>query len=158
MEAALAQLFDPKLEWRLPTLEGRRGVEALAAGFRDDFAGDRVAALIGGTGSMLHAAFNGQSDFYLLDSLDPQKLYNSARNIEIAAWKLANARDASGNLFLLSNEMQGTPNLSFEREFGKVIGNLDLLSVIIADKANRTIVKMIQNVATATFIPIPFLK
>lgn len=155
MDAALAQLFDPQLAWRLPTLEGRRGVDALAAGFRDDFHGDRVAALVGGMGGMLHAAFNGQSEFYVLDDLDPQVLNNSARNLEIAAWKLANARDAAGNLLLLSNEMQSAPNLSFEREFGKMIGNLDLLSRIIADKTNRTVVKVIQSMATAVFLPVP---
>jgi hypothetical protein len=158
MESAMAQLFDPQLAWRLPTLEGKRGVDALAAGFREDFQGDRVAALVGGMGGMLNAAFNGQTEFFVLDDVDPQKLYNSARNIEIAAWKLANARDAAGNLLLLSNETQTPQNLSFEREFGKLIGNLDLLSKIIADKANRTVVKVIQNMASAVFLPVPFLK
>jgi hypothetical protein len=155
MEAALAQLFDPQLAWRLPTLEGRRGVEAIAAGFRTDFQGDRVAALIGGMGGMLSASFNGLTEFYVLDDLDPQKLYNSARNVEIAAWKLANARDAAGNLLLLANEMQPAPNLSFEREFGKMIGNLDILSKIVADKTNRTVVKVLQSMATAVFLPVP---
>lgn len=157
MEAAVAHLFDPRLTW-VPTLEGKRGVEAIAAGFRDDFQGDRVAALIGGMAGMVSAAFNGQTEFYVLDDLDPQKLYNSARNIEIAAWKLANARDASGTLLLVSNEMQPAYNLSFEREFGKVIGNLDVLSKIIADKTNRTVVKIVQNMASAVFLPVPFLR
>jgi hypothetical protein len=157
MEAALAQLFDPQLIW-LPTLEGKRGVDAIAAGFREDFQGDRVAALVGGMGGMLNSAFNGQAEFYVLDDLDPQKLYNSARNVEIAAWKLAHARDAAGNLLLLSNEMQPAQNLSFEREFGKLIGNVDLLSTIIADKTNRTVVKVIQNMASAVFLPVPFLR
>lgn len=157
-EAAVARLFDPQLAWRLPALEGRRGVEAIAAGFREDYAADRVAALIGGMGGMLHATFNEKSEFFLLDDLDPQRLYNCARNVEIAAWKLANARDAAGNPLLLSNEMQATPNLSFEREFGKLIGNLDLLSRVVADKANRTVVKVIQNMATAVFLPVPVLK
>lgn len=157
MDAALAQLFDPQLIW-LPTLEGKRGVDAIAAAFRDDFQGDRVAALIGGMGGMLNAAFNNQAEFYVLDDLDPQKLYNSARNIEIAAWKLANARDAAGNLLLVSNEMQPVQNLSFEREFGKLIGNVDLLSKIIADKTNRNVVKVVQNMAAAVFLPVPFLR
>ncbi len=70
-------------------------------------------------------------------------------------WKLSNARTARGELFLLSNETgNGARNLSFEREFGKTIGNLDLLSKIIADKENRTIVKVIQSLATAVFLPI----
>lgn len=157
-EAALAQIFDPELVWRLPALEGRRGVEAVAAAFRDDFGGDRVAALVAGIGGMLHAGFEGKSEFFVLDDLDPQKLHNCARNMEIVAWKLANARDGAGRPLLLTNEIQPVQNLSFEREFGKIIGNLDLLSKIIADKTNRTIVKVVQNLATAMFIPIPGVK
>ena len=69
-----------------------------------------VAAFIAGMGSMLNAAFEEKTEFFMLDDLDPQKLYNSARNLEIAAWKLANARDAGGALLLLSNETgQGAP-------------------------------------------------
>jgi len=157
-EAAVAQLFDPALAWRLPFLEGRSGVEAMAVAFREDFRGDRVAALVGGLGGMLHAAFDGKTEFFVLDDVDPQKLHNSARNLEIAVWKLANTRDAQGNLLLLTNEMQPLQNLSFEREFGKMIGHLDLLSTIVADKTNRTIVKMVQNLATALFIPVPGIK
>jgi hypothetical protein len=75
--------------------------------------------------------------------------------VEIAVWKLSNARDAQGNLVLLSNEGGvPVPNLSFEREFGKIIASLDVLSKIVADKNNRTIVKVIQNLATAMFLPI----
>jgi len=148
----------PALAWRLPSLEGRSGVEAVAVAFREDFRGDRVAALVGGLGGMLHAAFDGKTEFFVLDDVDPQKLHNSARNLEIAVWKLANSRDAQGNLLLLTNEMQPLQNLSFEREFGKMIGHLDLLSTIVADKTNRTIVKMVQNLATALFIPVPGVK
>ena len=57
----------------------------------------------------------------------------------------------------MSNEGAGSaPNLSFEREFGKIIGSLDVLSKIVADKSNRTVVKIIQNLATAVFLPIKF--
>jgi hypothetical protein len=112
-------------------------------------------------GGMLNAAFDEKTEFFMLDDLDPQKLYNSARNLEIAAWKLANARDAAGSLLLLSNEMaQATQpaNLSFEREFGKMIGNLDLLSRLIADKGNRTIARVAQSLATAVFLPVVALR
>ena len=55
----------------------------------------------------------------------------------------------------MSNEGSGAaPNLSFEREFGKIIGSLDVLSKIVADKTNRMVVKIIQNLATAVFLPI----
>jgi hypothetical protein len=128
---------------------------------REDFGGDRVAVLIAGMGGMLNAAFEEKTEFFMLDELDPQKLYNSARNLEIAAWKLGTARDASGALLLLSNEMaQGAQpaNLSFEREFGKMIGNLDLLAALIADKGHRTIARVAQSLATAVFLPVAALR
>jgi hypothetical protein len=75
--------------------------------------------------------------------------------MEIAVWKLSSACTPQRELLLLSNEGAGPiPNLSFEREFGKVIASLDILSKIVADKTNRTVVRVIQNIATAVFLPI----
>jgi hypothetical protein len=108
-------------------------------------------------GGMLNAAFDEKTEFFMLDDLDPQKLHNSARNLEIAAWKLANARDAAAPC-CCCQQRDGAgrqpANLSFEREFGKMIGNLDLLSRLIADKGNRTIARVAQSVATAVFLPV----
>lgn len=157
IEAALDRLLDPRSGWRLPELEGKQGTDAILLALSADYAGDRVAAFSAGIGGMLNSAFEEKTEFFMLDDLDPQKLYNSARNLEIAAWKLANARDVAGNPLLLSNEA-ATPaqaaNLSFEREFGKMIGNLDLLSRLIADKSNRTIARFSQSIATAVFLPV----
>lgn len=161
VEAALDRLLDPRTGWRLAETAGRRGTDAILLALRDDFDGDRVAAFIAGMGAMLNVAFEEKTEFFMLDDLDPQKLYNSARNLEIAAWKLANARDAGGGLLLLSNEMalaSQPANLSFEREFGKMIGNLDLLSSLIADKGHRTIARVAQSVATAVFLPVVALR
>lgn len=153
-EAALARIFDAQPPWHLPELGERRGTEALLLGLREDYRHDRVAAFVAGLGGMLHDTFNGKNEFFMLDDLDPQRLHNSARNLEIAAWKLAHARAADGQALLLSNEMTPVQNLSFEREFGRMIGNLDLLSRIAADKTNRAIVKAIQSMATAVFLPV----
>jgi len=161
IEAALDRLLDPRLGWRLPESAGRRDTDAMLLALREDFAGDRVAVFIAGMGAMLNAAFEEKTEFFMIDELDPQKLYNSARNIEIAAWKLANARDAAGLPLLLSNEtgQAAQPaNLSFEREFGKMIGNLDLLSALIADKGHRTIARVAQSLATAVFLPVATLR
>lgn len=155
VEDAVSRMFDSGGKWRHPRPEGRSGTDLVLAALREDYAGDRVGAFVGGLGGMLNAAFEGKSEFYVFDDLDPQKLHNSARNLEIAAWKLANARSADGNLLLLSNEMQPVQNLSFEREFGKMVGNLDLLSRVVADKTNRTVVKVVQSMATAVFLPVP---
>ena len=156
LEAAVARLFDTNTTWIFPELEGRQGTDAIHLAFREDFAGDRVLAFMGGLSRMVAAAFNDKTEFYLTDELDPQKLYNAARNCEMAAWKLANSRNAAGQLFLLSNELDwNNRNLSFEREFGRLIGQLDLLSVIMAERSGRTVVKVVINLATGLFLPVP---
>jgi hypothetical protein len=161
VEAALDRLLDPRTGWRPVDALGKRGTDAILLALREDFAGDRVAVLIGGIGGMLNVAFEEKTEFFLPDELDAQKIYNSARNLEIAAWKLANARDGAGAPLLLSNEpaQAGQPaNLSFEREFGKMIGNLDLLASLLADKGHRTIARVAQSLATAVFLPVPSLR
>ncbi|MCC7312386.1 MAG: hypothetical protein IT510_14200 [Sulfuritalea sp.] len=157
IEKALDRLLDPRTGWRVAEAAGRTGSAAILLSLRADFDGDRVAVFIAGMGGMLNAAFEEKTEFFMLDELDAQKLYNSARNLEIAAWKLANARDAAGAPLLLSNEMAqgGQPaNLSFEREFGKMIGNLDILSALVAEKGHRIIARVVQNLATAVFLPV----
>ena len=161
VEAALDRLLDPRTGWRLPEAGGRSGTEAMLLALREDFTGDRVAVFIAGMGGMLNVAFAEKTEFFMLDDIDPQKLYNSARNLEIAAWKLSNARDAGGAQLLLSNEMalgSQPANLSFEREFGKMIGNLDILSNLVADRTNRVIARVTQSLATAVFLPVMALR
>jgi hypothetical protein len=159
-EVAIEKLFDPRAGWRSPEWGGKLGTDAVTLALQESYTGDRVAAFIGGLGGMLNAAFENKTEFFMLDELDPQKLYNSARNIETAAWKLAGARDAAGTLLLLANEIPlppQSPNLSFEREFGKLIGNLDMLARLVAEKENRTISKVAQGIG-AFFIPIPGIR
>ena len=153
--AGVTRIFEARHEWNFPELQGKRGTPAIHLAFQDDYQGDRVLAFIAGLGGMVQIAFQDKTEFFVLDSLDPQSLYNAARNVEIAVWKLSNNRTPQRELLLLSNEGAGpVQNLSFEREFGKVIASLDILSKIVADDTNRTVVKVIQNLATAVFLPI----
>jgi hypothetical protein len=155
LDAAIARAFDPRHGWRFPELGNARGTDALQLAFRPEFAGDRVFAFGVGLASMLMQAYGDQTEFYALDTLDPQKLYNAARNVEVAAWKLATARDASGELLLLSNEIgNGPQNLSFEREIGKLIAYQDVLARTVAERTNRTIRRVVQGVATMAFLPL----
>ncbi len=157
LEAAVARIFEADHGWKFAELEGRRGTDAIHLAFREDFAGDRVLAFIAGLGGMAMTAFNDKTELFLLDDLDPQALFNAARNVEIAVWKLSSAAAPGGEPVLLSNEGAGpVKNLSFEREFGKIIGSLDLLSKIVADKTNRIVAKVFQNLATAIFLPVKF--
>jgi hypothetical protein len=157
LEAAVARIFETNHGWAFKELENKRGTDAIHFAFREDYTGDRVLAFIVGLGGMVQTAFNDKTELFLLDDLDPQALFNAARNVEIAVWKLSSAMTPGGEPYLLSNEGAGpVKNLSFEREFGKVIGSLDLLSKIIADKTNRLVVKVFQNLATAIFLPVKF--
>ena len=154
-DAAVARAYDPQRQFTFPELDNARGSDAIVIALRPDYRGDRVFAFGVGLASMIFLAYNGKTEFYFTDSLDPQKLYNSARNVEIAAWKLANARGPTGELLILSNEIAGgTLNLSFEREFGKIIAYQDVMAQIAAQRTNRTIRRVVQTLATATFLPI----
>ncbi len=124
--------------------------------WREDFTGDRVKALMNGLLVMHMAAFNNSTEFYLLTEMDAQKLYNAARNTEAIVWKLSNAKTPRGDLILLSNgfDAQGVANLSFEREFGMLIGIQDALAKVIENKNNRTIRFGVVNLASMVFLPI----
>ena len=159
VEAATARLFDELPKWPDSHLAKLNWEENFKLTFLDGYSGDRVYAFMSALTSMVMASYNHKSQFYLIDDLSAQKLYNSARNIEVAVWKLSNAKLPFGAKYLVSNTLEGdAPNLSFEREFGKMIGNLDLLSVLIADKGNRIIARVVQNLATAVFLPVAGLR
>ncbi|MBF0285398.1 MAG: hypothetical protein HQL51_13180 [Magnetococcales bacterium] len=155
VEQNLAQLFDIRDGWHFTDDRRRNGVDILRQTFDDSFAGDRVFAFVAGLGSMLMASYDNRSKFSLLDDLDPQKLYNSARNIEVAFWKLSHDRSkANGEPFLLANEWGTTPNLSYERLCGKMVGVQDLLSRIVAQKTKRSVKQALQFIASSVFLPI----
>ncbi len=154
VETALARLFEDEHGWSFREFGTARGLQLLHLALREDFAGDRVLAFIGGLGGMIQTAFNDRREFFIIDELDAQRLYNSARNVEIAVWKLANRRDIGGAALLLTNDMGPPMNLSFEREFGKIIGSLDILAKLVAEKNRRIVVRVVQSMATAAFLPV----
>ncbi len=142
-------------QYRFPEIQNLQSTDAIFLTFKPEFTGDRVLSFIVGLQTMLLKAHNDKTDFYLTDSIDPQRVYNVARNIEIAVWKLSNARKPDGSLYLLTNEINDAErNLSFEREFGKIIGRTDLYAIALAEKSQRFISRMMQNLATAVFLPI----
>lgn len=156
VNAALDRLFSGGLDF--PELQGRREGNAVLYAFDPNYPGDRVLGVMAGVLGMVNAAFENKVDFYILDSLNEQKLYNCARNIEIAIWKMSSTKAASGEALLISNELDpNNPNLSFEREFGRIIGLLDFLSKVVADKHGRSVTRFTQSVATAVFLPVSAL-
>ncbi len=151
----VSRVFDRHHDWSFKQLDYKEDVDAIKMTFDDAYHGDRVFSFIVGLASMLMVSYGDKTDFYMLDDVDGQALYNSARNIEIAVWKLSNNKDEQGELFLYSNSL---PNeevyLSYERLFGKLIANQDTIAIIMESKNKRLIKKVFQNMATAVFLPI----
>ena len=134
-------------------VNGKTSIDSIRMTFDDDYQGDRVKAFIVGIETMILASYNGDRSFYLYSMLEAQKLYDSARNVELASWLLRTKYDKNEVLFLLSTGDAEALNLSFERLFGKIINAQDMLAQIMADRNHRQIKNVIQAVATA-FIPI----
>jgi hypothetical protein len=155
VEAATARLFDELPSWPKSHLSRLNWEESFQLAFLDGYSGDRVYAFMSAMTSMLMASYNHKSQFFVTDDLSAQKLYNSARNIEVAVWKLSNAKLPGGAKYLITNSLDGeVPNLSFEREFGKLIAEQDLIALLIEDHGNSSISRTLQGVATLIFLPI----
>ncbi|ASU38453.1 hypothetical protein hmeg3_09185 [Herbaspirillum sp. meg3] len=134
-------------------LQGKHDIAAMSLALSPDFKADRVAAFIYATADMIITAHGGKIEFFLIDGLDAQYLYNAARNIEIAVWMLTNRRNTAGQPLLLSDEINATErNLSFEREFGKIIGRLDLLAEFVTEKYRRAGISYVQNLLGGSFL------
>ncbi|WP_370691647.1 hypothetical protein [Herminiimonas sp.] len=134
-------------------LQGQRDIKALSLALTPDFNGDRVAAFIYASSDMIIVAHNGKTEFFLVDSLDAQHLYNAARNIEVAIWLMGSRRDATGRVLLLSDDIsENGRNLSFEREFGKIVGRLDLLAEFVTEKYRRAGITYVQSLVGGSFL------
>jgi len=155
IDQCVARIFDTNRRWKYDELQGKRGTSAIELAFDDSYTHDRVLAFIIGLKAMINAAYNNKTEFFVYDELEPQKLYNSARNIEIAVWRLSNRRNPQGELYLLSNApTTNPPNLSFERLFGKLIATQDMMARVIELRTGRRIKNIIQTLAGAIFLPI----
>lgn len=116
---------------------------------------DRVLPFIIGLRKMIMASYDNHTEFFYLTEIDEQKLYNSARNIEIAAWMLAEKRDIHGVLLLQSDSVEReTRNLSYQRLIGEMIATQDNLATIMANKSGRLIKNVVVKAASMVFLPI----
>ena len=155
VEAATARIFEHLDMGKDSPIALMNWQDNFGVAFQESYNGDRVFAFMAALTGMVMASYDYKTAFYVTDQLDPQKLYNCARNIEVAVWKLSNAKLANGNKVLVTNSIEGdVQNLSFEREFGKLIADQDLLALIIEDRSSRTITRAIQNATAFRFLPI----
>ncbi|MBT7120887.1 MAG: hypothetical protein HN895_03665 [Nitrosomonadales bacterium] len=153
-EVTVNWLFSNSHSWKFKEINNAQGIEALDQVFDENFNGDRVLSLIAGLYTMLITAHDNQKEFDMFDSLDPQLIYNAARNVEVIVWRLSTKRKKNGKLFLVTNEMNGNlQNLTFEREFGKIIGRTDYFAYVLSEKKERYITRAIQGTTIRVLLP-----
>ncbi|KGG83439.1 MULTISPECIES: hypothetical protein [Comamonas] len=134
-------------------LQDKRDVAALSLALQPEFAGDRVAAFVHAAADMLITAHGGRTSFTLIDGLDPQHVFNAARNLEIANWILNSRKAPGGKPLLLSNQIaEEGRNLSFEREMGKIIGRLDLVADYTTERYRRSVIGYAQGLLAGPFM------
>lgn len=132
-------------------------LDMILLGFDPEYCGDRVYAVMLGLYTMIHESYSGNCELFIVDFLDTQNLFNSARNIETFVWRLSNKRDSNGNLLLETNQYEGLiPNLSFERLFGKLISLQDTMARMEATRNGRMITRTVHQTAGMMFLPIGF--
>lgn len=155
IDGRLAQLKVATGVLIFPELGGKRGIDAMNLAFDPAFRGDRVFALVVGLGGMLRVAYGYRNEMFLFDSLDPDVLKTSARNVEVLLWKLKNSRKPDGSHFLITHEYKGVvDNLSFERLFGRIIILQEMMARIAGDSNDRTVTGAVHAVSKV-FMPLP---
>ncbi len=154
IDSRLNQIFICPVDKKHKELEYKESTAAILLGFDPEFEGDRIFALMHGLYTMIHKSYNSKCKLFMLDYLDAQNLYNSARNIEIFVWRLNTRKKADGRLFILTNSLENEiKNLSYERIFGKLISLQDIMAQITSDRTGRIIKKTLQIVGMS-FLPI----
>ncbi len=156
LETRIEQLKAPRLN--LQEFGSPKPDELIRSAFAADFQGDRVFALVGGLQSMVNHAFDHRREYLLLDDLPTaQFIYNSARNIETAAYLLRSRVDSQGQPYILADGVQdGVLNASYSQLLGELIGLQDALSVALAKKDQRTLNAVARGVASTVFLPVGF--
>lgn len=137
------------------SLQGLRDIQILSVALDPAYQGDRVSAFVLGLADMVIQSHGGKTRFYVSDILEAGHVYNAARNVEIAAWLLTTRRDTQGEPLLLANEISTeATNLSFEREFGQLIGRLDLVANLLDENIRRVGINYVQGLLFFNFLPV----
>lgn len=154
IDSQVARIFQCPPVQPQESLKDKESIDAILLGFESEFKGDRIFAMMYGLYTMIHASYSKKCDLFMLDFLDSQSMYNSARNIEIFVWRLKTRHQPNGDLFLLTNTCDGPiENLSFERIFGKLISLQDTMALIVSTRKGRMI-KEAFHIAGMAFLPI----
>ncbi len=150
LEARLAQILDHPTDVSYRELDYKHSVPAIELALDHDYRGDRVFALLLGINSMLKFSYNDLNELFMFNELDPQKLYDSARNLEKIASRLR-LETRRGKPLINLGPMHGRG--AFEDTIARMAGVQDVMAEIIAAKTQRIVNKTVQS-ATTLLIPV----
>ncbi len=155
IESSVAQFFARSSAYGFEQWQEVKPTDIIRIALDQSYKGDRVLAFTVGLRRMLMASYDDHTEFYYLTSIDAQKLYNSARNIEIAAWMLAEKTDLRGSPLLLSDSLSNEErNVSYQRLFGRMIATQDNMAEMLSFKNGRMLKTVLQSAASMAFLPI----
>ena len=136
---------------------GKENINLILKSFDKNFNGDRIYFICKGLYGMINASYNYKRKFYLTDQkLNPQKLMNTAINIETLIWRLNNTKKNDQLLIITNNINENKINWSFERLFGKLIHNQENMARIVSSKQGRIVQKAAKGIVSTIFLPIGF--
>ncbi len=159
LEEATQRTWDAILQGTpLPELRGATGIDAIRLAFETGpqaYQGDRVAALVVGWASMLKQANGNTWDQTMIDGVDAENSYRTARNFEISLWLISSKTGPDGQPLLLATEISDRGrNLVADRELSKVVARLDLLAAQADEKYRRAALDFGQNWVMGVVMPL----
>jgi len=156
IEDSVALVFAKPSDQGFPQWQNMKPTDIVRIALDETYQGsDRILPFIVGLRKMLMASYDNHTEFFYLTTIDQQKLYNSARNLEIAAWMLAENRDINGKLLILSDSLDNEQrNLSYQRLIGRMIATQDNLAEIMSHETGHLIKTVVLKAASLVFLPI----
>lgn len=148
IEANVKRIFGQRIRWNFPEFGRARGNNLLHLAFDESYRGDRVLLFTAALVSMTMRSYNGTTELYMLDQLDPQKIYNTARNFEIALRMVEQVKLEGRAPLLLQNGQQVSNQIS------RAAANQDLIAILIADQTNRQLTGVVHSLASMVLLPI----
>ena len=146
LEQRLNQIIEYPVQVAYHEIHNKQQIKAIELALDDSYDGDRVFALMIGISSMIRLSYDNQREFFLFDTIDPQKLYDSSYNLQLLKRKLI-----ASKLLRIDADYAAVNNAYVLIE--KIGTTQDLMSRIISDKTSRLINKTLIGTAT-TFIPV----
>lgn len=150
LEHKLAQILDHPTDVSYREADYKQSTDAIELAFNPHYEGDRVFVLLLGINSMLRLSYNNLEELFLFDELDPQKLYDSARNLEAVARRL---HSESTLAKMPLNLGSASERRSIENTIAHMVSIQDLMAEIIVSKTQRMIKTAVHS-ATTMLIPI----